>query len=90
MLMVNTHEAKTNLSKLLNLVIEKHETIRICRNGKVVADLVETGKEVKDRLKKNKKLSGVVFNEDPTAPLGDEFLPEAMLMEERSKYNASS
>lgn len=40
MITVNTHEAKTNLSKLLNLVAEKHETVKICRNGKVMAELV--------------------------------------------------
>ncbi|MCI5113361.1 MAG: type II toxin-antitoxin system Phd/YefM family antitoxin, partial [Candidatus Electrothrix sp. AW2] len=41
MITVNTHEAKTNLSKLLTLVAEKNETVKICRNGKVMAELVQ-------------------------------------------------
>jgi antitoxin (DNA-binding transcriptional repressor) of toxin-antitoxin stability system len=37
--MVNVYEAKTNLSKLLELV-ERGERVIISRNGKPVADLV--------------------------------------------------
>ncbi|MEK7407239.1 MAG: type II toxin-antitoxin system Phd/YefM family antitoxin [Acidobacteriota bacterium] len=36
---VNVHEAKTNLSKLLEAV-EDGETVVICRHGKPVAELV--------------------------------------------------
>ncbi len=39
---VNVHEAKTNLSKLLEAV-ERGETVVICRNGKPVAKLVAAG-----------------------------------------------
>ena len=39
---VNVHEAKTNLSKLLEAV-EKGETVVICRNGRPVAKLVSAG-----------------------------------------------
>ena len=73
MIMVNTHEAKTNLSKWLALVSEKHETVRICRYGKVVADLVEPGIPTKGHLAQNPKLKGVVFKEDPASPLPEEF-----------------
>ena len=37
--MVNVYEAKTNLSKLLELV-ERGERVIISRNGKPVADLI--------------------------------------------------
>ena len=91
MLMVNTHEAKTHLSKLINLVIEKHEVVRICRNGKVVADLVEPVEQVKEnRLKINPDLSGVIFYEDPSAPLDDEFIPDMMIAEKGVNYNVTS
>lgn len=39
---VNVHEAKTNLSKLLEAV-EDGETVVICRHGKPVAELVPAG-----------------------------------------------
>lgn len=39
MITVNIHEAKTNLSKLIAAVEERGEVIRICRNGKLVAEL---------------------------------------------------
>jgi prevent-host-death family protein len=39
MLTVNTHEAKSKLSKLLAAVEERGEVVVICRNGKPVAEL---------------------------------------------------
>ena len=39
MITVNTHEAKSKLSKLLAAVEQKGEVGLICRNGKVVAEL---------------------------------------------------
>lgn len=39
MIKVNTHEAKTNLSKLLAAVENKSEVILICRNGKPIAEV---------------------------------------------------
>jgi prevent-host-death family protein len=41
---VNIHEAKTTLSKLLQLV-EEGETVTIARHGKPVADLVPARKK---------------------------------------------
>jgi prevent-host-death family protein len=38
---INIHDAKTNLSKYLELLESSHEPIVICRNGKPVAQLVE-------------------------------------------------
>jgi prevent-host-death family protein len=47
---VNTHEAKTHLSRLLEDV-EKGEEIVICRRGKPVARLVATTEAVPPRRK---------------------------------------
>ena len=77
MIMVNTHQAKTNLSKLLNLVSEKHEIVRICRNGKPIAVLKEISKEEQgDPLQKHPELMGVIFHEDPTAGIPEEYYPD--------------
>jgi hypothetical protein len=66
---------------LLNLVVEKHETVRICRNGKVMADLVEV-KQEKKRLKpfeKDSFLSNISINGSLAEPvILEEKLPEYM------------
>ena len=77
MIQVNTHEAKTRLSWLLSKVETEHEKVTICRNGKPVAVLSHIS-EIKDPLKQHKKLMGVQFHEDPTAPLDEEDWPEDM------------
>lgn len=38
---VNIHDAKTNLSKYLEQVVNTHESIVICRSGKPIARLTE-------------------------------------------------
>ncbi len=63
---VNVHEAKTRLSSLL-AEIEKGKSFLICRNGKVVADLIPHKK--KDRTKPHPMLSKIKVNYDPTEPL---------------------
>jgi len=78
MIIVNTHEAKTHLSRLLTLVAEKHERVRICRNGKAMAELIppqSTGKAAR-KLVTCEELTGVVFHESPTAGIPEEFFPE--------------
>ncbi len=74
MVIVNVHEAKTNLSALLALVEERGECVRICRNGKPVAELRAVPK-IKNPLLINKRLSGIIFREDPSLPLEDEDWP---------------
>jgi antitoxin (DNA-binding transcriptional repressor) of toxin-antitoxin stability system len=78
MITVNTHEAKTNLSRLLTLVAEKQETVRICRNGKVMAELVapRSGKASPGELPVIPELTGVIFRERPEAQLPEEFFPD--------------
>ncbi|MCK4870036.1 MAG: type II toxin-antitoxin system prevent-host-death family antitoxin [Gammaproteobacteria bacterium] len=58
MIIVNTHEAKTKLSKLLAAIEDNQETVRICRNGKPIADLTPASKKV-NPLQKHKALLGV-------------------------------
>ena len=66
---VNVHEAKTNLSSLL-VEIEKGKSFLICRNGKVVADLVPHKR--KRRTKAHPLLSRIKIKYDPTEALTDD------------------
>ncbi len=71
MITVNTHEAKTKLSYLLAQIEEFHETVRVCRNGKPIAEIIPI-KKASNPLKKHKKLQGVKINYDPTEPLSED------------------
>ena len=73
---VNTHEAKTNLSKLLALVESHGEVVRICRNGKPVADLRPPA-PARDPFRQSPRLKKVKFLEDPVLPLHEDDWPEA-------------
>ena len=73
MITVNTHEAKSRLSALL-AAVEDGELVRICRNGKPIAELRPVRRA--RRLVVNPKLSGIVFNENPSAPVSNEDWPE--------------
>ena len=75
MLKVNIHEAKTNLSALLLEVEKKGTLVRICRNGKAIAELKPILHK-KNPLKTNPRLK-VKILEDPTLPLDPEDWPEA-------------
>jgi antitoxin (DNA-binding transcriptional repressor) of toxin-antitoxin stability system len=75
MLEVNTHEAKTRLSQLLAAVKERGEWVRICRNGKPIADLRPL-QSSPDPLQQDPALTGVTFVEDPVLPLRDDDWPD--------------
>jgi prevent-host-death family protein len=60
---VNVHEAKTQLSRLLEAV-ERGETVTIARNGKPVAELV--------KVRKRGLVPGSAKN-DPLVPPGDDW-----------------
>lgn len=77
MIIVNTHEAKSKLSYLL-AAVEKGERVRICRNGRSVADLVPARQHPGDPLRKNPDLSGIVLHYDPVEPLQDDEWPESL------------
>jgi antitoxin (DNA-binding transcriptional repressor) of toxin-antitoxin stability system len=76
MKMVNTHEAKSNLSKLLADIENKGEVVLICRNGKPVAEM-KAFKAATGRLASNPDLK-VTFAPgfDPTEPATEEDWPE--------------
>ncbi len=76
MVRVNTHQAKTELSKLLAQV-ESGEEVLICRNGKPVARLTAVRETSRDPFRQHPKLRNVVCHEDPCAPLDESFWPEA-------------
>ena len=77
MLVVSTREAKERLSELLQMVEERGERIRVCRNGRPVAEIGPITVPARDRLLPNPRLSGLVFHEDPVAPLADDDWPNA-------------
>ncbi|MBK7976838.1 MAG: type II toxin-antitoxin system prevent-host-death family antitoxin [Deltaproteobacteria bacterium] len=76
MLNVNTHEAKTHLSKLLARVEEDGETVLVCRNGTPIAE-IRPIRRVVDRLTPDPKLAKIRLLEDPTAPLEPADWPDA-------------
>ena len=74
MITVNTHEAKTRLSELLQQVEQQHETVLICRNGTPVAELTPWVK-TRDPLRQHPVLKEVIIREDLSSPLTDEDWP---------------
>ena len=76
MITVNTHEAKTRLSALLKAVEEQNEIVRICRNGRLVAEMKAPAKPVRDPLQADPALK-VILHYDPTEPLAEDEWPSA-------------
>ncbi|HEY3283549.1 MAG TPA: type II toxin-antitoxin system prevent-host-death family antitoxin [Armatimonadota bacterium] len=75
MITVNTTEARARLSALL-AAVERGEVVRICRNGKPVAEL-RPATPAPDPLKQHPEFMGVILHEDPTLPLSPEDWPGA-------------
>lgn len=75
MVKVNTHEAKTRLSELLAAVETRGEIVILCRAGRPIAEIRPLPRK-RDPLRKDPKLSRIVFREDPSAPLSPEDWPE--------------
>ena len=53
------------------------ERIRVCRNGKPVAEIGPITPTEGDPLQPDPLLAGVVFHEDPVAPLAEEDWPDS-------------
>lgn len=53
MIIVNIHEAKTKLSFLLTQIEENYETVRVCRHGKPIADIVPISQTKVNPLKQH-------------------------------------
>jgi prevent-host-death family protein len=77
MITVNTHEAKSKLSALLAAVEERGERVRICRNGKPVAELGPIP-VTRDPFQPHPVLSQITILEDPSLPLTAEEWPEEL------------
>jgi len=75
MIQVNTHEAKSRLSALLEKVEKEHEHVRICRNGRPVAMLVSLDEVAIDPFIQHDELRGIIFNENPDEPLTEDEWP---------------
>ena len=70
---VNIHEAKTNLSKLLADLENNGGTVIICRYGKPIAEISpKTTTKHPNRLRKHPVLSKVKIYGDITQPLNKE------------------
>jgi antitoxin (DNA-binding transcriptional repressor) of toxin-antitoxin stability system len=71
MIIVNMHEAKSTLSKLVKAVVEDGEIVRIARDGKPVVELrpLQSGK---DPLVPNPLLKATMLGDPalPTEPEG--------------------
>jgi len=78
MITVNTHEAKTRLSKLLAAVEQKGEVVLICRNGKPVAEMKGVQTARRRRLPKPDPSLKVTFAPgfDPAEGATEEDWPE--------------
>jgi len=70
MISVNVHDAKTNMSAMLQQIEKEGESFLICRNGEPVADLVPHRK--RDRTKLHPTLSKITIKYDPTEDLTDD------------------
>lgn len=67
MIVVNMHEAKTTLSKLVKAVVEEGEVVRIARDGKPVVELSPIIHR-HNPLKQDPKLKGEILG-DIVSPL---------------------
>lgn len=75
--LINTHQAKTELSSLVRDVEEHGSIYRVCRNGKPVAKLRPI-QHTLDPLEIHPEISKVKFLADPMEPVGEEDWPEDM------------
>ena len=75
MVRANIHEAKTHLSALIAAVEERGEVILLCRNGNPVAEIRQIP-TFGDPFQQDPSLKGVVFLEDPAAPLHEDDWPD--------------
>ena len=76
MMRVNTHEAKSTLSRLLAAVEERDEVVVICRNGKPVAELRRV-RAYAPVLRPHPELSKVRVHGDLTEPLHPNGWPDS-------------
>ena len=71
---VNIQDAASTLASLIEKVRDSGTWVRICKDGKVLADL-RPAASVANPLLQDADLSAVAFNEDPMTPLSSEDWP---------------
>ena len=76
MVKVNLHEASTRLSELLAAVEKRGEVVILCRGRRPVAE-IRALRPRRNPLRKDRRLSKIVFNENPAAPLHPDDWPAA-------------
>jgi len=77
MLVVNIHEAKTNLSALLAKIEKTGEEVLICRYGKPIADLVPH--RCKNRLEPHAVMGKIEIKYNPTETLSEDEWPGELI-----------
>lgn len=75
--LINTHQAKSQLSRLMREVEEKGVLIRICRDGKPIVELRRVSR-APDPLQRRPEISKIKFFEDPAAPIDEADWPESL------------
>jgi len=78
MIQVNTHEAKTRLSALIQAVEDRGETVVICRNRKPVAELRAIARAGKAFLPPHQDLQPLAISPDfdPIAEVSEADWPD--------------
>ena len=72
--LINTHQAKSELFKLIRQVEEQGISVRICRDGKPVAEFVPINSSA-DILSADPELARISFRENPSTPISEEDWP---------------
>jgi antitoxin (DNA-binding transcriptional repressor) of toxin-antitoxin stability system len=75
----NTHEAKTQLSKILLHIEQTGETVQICRNGLPIAEMHAISSRGHNPLAQSDDLKGISLHYDPTEPLQNDEWPDINL-----------
>ncbi len=73
--LINTHKAKTELSKLIRQVEEFGSSFKICRDGKPVAELRPIS-ATENVFERDAVLSRIKFLEDPATPCDEADWPK--------------
>lgn len=73
--LINTHQAKSDLSKLIKAVEEDNIIVKICRNGTPIVELVKV-RSPRNPLAINKRISKIKFFESPVAGAEESDWPE--------------
>jgi antitoxin (DNA-binding transcriptional repressor) of toxin-antitoxin stability system len=80
MINATIHETKTNLSKFLQEVENRHQVINVFRNKTLVARIVPVEEKNINPLTMHSELMGVKFYADPMEPLAEDEWPQNSIL----------